>query len=160
MNSLNRPPTHFAAIVQGGHIKSIGVQSLAGTSKIGKERKAVVTRHAEMDAIYKLSDKSCLMKKGGRYELYSVRFRQINGIWVAGNAKPCQQCQNMLIEHGINRVNYTDDEGLLIKGDLKYMRCKPTNGTVIAKRAKDGMKRPPPFRLVGTFSFFSNNCCC
>ncbi len=152
MNNLNRPPTHFAAIVQGGHIKSIGVQSLAGTSKIGKERKTVVTRHAEMDAIYKLSDKSCLMKKGGRYELYSVRFRQINGCWVTGNAKPCEQCQSMLMEHGINRVIYTNDEGKLVKGDLKYMYCKPTNGTVIARRSKIGHKVIPPFRSVGAFT--------
>ena len=56
-------------------------------------------------------------------------------------------------------VIYTNDDGSLVKGDLKYMRCKPTNGTII-KESEDGMKRPPPFRLVGTFSFCSNNCCC
>jgi deoxycytidylate deaminase len=152
MNNLSRPPTHFAAIVQGGHIKSIGVQSLAGTSKIGKGRKKVVTRHAEMDAIYKLSNKSCLMKKGARYELYSVRFRQINGCWVVGNAKPCEQCQNMLMEHGINRVIYSNDAGTLVKGDLKNMHCKPTNGTVIASRSRDGHKMISPFRVIGAFT--------
>lgn len=133
------------------------MQSLAGTSKIGKERRQVVTRHAEMDAIYKLSNKSCLMKKGGRYELYSVRFRKINGCWVVGNAKPCEQCQKMLIEHGINRVIYTNDEGILIKGDLKDMYCRPTNGTVIARRSRVGHNTISPFRMVGAFA--QCHCC-
>ena len=55
----NKCPTHYAAIVISGKILTLGCSGLAGCSKICKH---AVTRHAEMDAINKIKDKSRLRK--------------------------------------------------------------------------------------------------
>lgn len=105
--------------MHSGKIISNGNASLAGTSKLSKK---AVTRHAEMDAIYKLRS----MKRKRRMTLWSLRWKEINGKKILANAKPCAYCQKAAIENGIYRVFYSDESGEIVKGDLRYMSCSLT----------------------------------
>tara|TARA_B100001996_G_scaffold194783_1_gene149147 strand:+ start:1590 stop:1919 length:330 start_codon:yes stop_codon:yes gene_type:complete len=95
-----------------------------------------VTRHAEMDAINKVKDKSRLRKAS----IWSVRWKKVNGEWVLGNAKPCKYCRSLMIRWGIKHVYYSDDNGDIQKENINSMQSKLTSGSVIHLRSNLGYK--------------------
>ena len=106
---------------------------MAGCSKICKP---AVTRHAEMDAINKVKNKSRLRKAS----IWSVRWKKVNGEWVLGNAKPCKYCRSLMIRWGIKYVYYSDDDGIIQKENINNMESKLTSGSVIHLRSNLGYK--------------------
>ena len=121
----NRVSKHYAAIIIGGKIISVGSSNLGGTSKFCCE---AVTRHAEIDAISKVKDKKRLKKA----TLYSIRFStDQNGNEILSNAMPCSSCKNVALQFGIKTIIYSDKDGKLIKSNTEEIDTKHTTGTII-----------------------------
>lgn len=125
MFNPNRVSKHYAAIIIGGKIISVGSSNLGGTSRFCCE---AVTRHAEIDAISKVKDKKRLRKA----TLYSIRFStDQNGNEVLSNAMPCSSCKNVAMQYGIKTIIYSDKDGKLIKSNTEEIDTKHTTGTII-----------------------------
>lgn len=121
----NRVSKHYAAIIIGGKIISVGSSNLGGTSRFCCE---AVTRHAEIDAISKVKDKKRLRKA----TLYSIRFStDQNGNEILSNAMPCSSCKNVAMQYGIKTIVYSDKDGELIKSSTEEINAKYTTGTII-----------------------------
>lgn len=115
---------HYAAITCSGKIMSKGHASFAGSSKICD---VSITRHAEMDAIYKIHKSKRLRK---RAILWSLRWKgDGNGNYILGNARPCLNCKRFAEKNGIRWCYYSTDDGLIKKEEIKDMCCKLTNST-------------------------------
>lgn len=142
----NKPPRHYAAITHSGKIISNGHASLAGCSKLCRH---AVTRHAEMDAIFKVvRSRSNDYNKNRRFfknsVLWSLRWKvkeetfdnQGTDRFVLGNAKPCILCQRIAIKHGIQTVCYSTEEGTIVRENLADMDCYMTGGSRKAELAR------------------------
>ena len=130
----NRVSKHYAAIIIGGKIISVGSSNLGGTSRFCCE---AVTRHAEIDAISKVKDKKRLKKA----ILYSIRFStDQNGNEILSNAMPCSSCKNVAMQYGIKNIVYSDKYGELIKRNTDELNTKHTTGTIINMNRKNSQK--------------------
>jgi tRNA(Arg) A34 adenosine deaminase TadA len=98
---------HAVIITKGGAIVAMGTNRRF--------------KHAEQDALEQLFPNSLQRAlitgklhefHGGRYTVYSFRFRK-DGSW--GMAAPCEDCAMMLGMLGIRKVWYTNGEGQLIR---------------------------------------------
>lgn len=132
----NRLSKHYAAIIIGGKIISVGSSNLGGTSRFCCD---AVTRHAEIDAISKVKDKKRLRKA----TLYSIRFStDKNGNEVLSNAMPCSSCKNVAMQYGIKTIIYSDKDGKLIKSNTEEIDTKHTTGTIINMNRTNSKKMP------------------
>jgi deoxycytidylate deaminase len=117
---------HYAAITCSGKIISKGNSSLAGCTKVCTKS---ITRHAEMDAIYKVKSTKNLVRS--KAVLWSLRWKgDGDGNFVLGNARPCMNCKHVAQKSGIRWVHYSTDDGVIIKEELKNMDCYLTNSTL------------------------------
>ena len=120
----NKCPMHYAAITCSGKILSKGNSSLAGCSKLCSKS---CTRHAEMDAIYKLKNNRVSRHKS---VLWSLRWKgDGKGGYVLGNAQPCLSCKKIAERNGIRWVYYSTDDGVIVKDELKNLDSLLTSAT-------------------------------
>jgi deoxycytidylate deaminase len=137
----NQCPLHYAAIVRSGKILSVGASGLAGCSRLTHN---VVTRHAEMDAICKVSKVSQVICSQSKRRLrnasvWSVRWKcDKNGTFVLANAKPCKACKEVALKIGIRTVYYSNEHGIICKENLIDLDTKYTPATVIHMRSNRG----------------------
>jgi deoxycytidylate deaminase len=121
----NKCPMHYAAITCSGKILSKGNSSLAGCSKVCTKS---CTRHAEMDAIYRVKKNKRMTRN--KVILWSLRWKGDNkGNYVLGNAQPCLNCKRMAEINGIRWVCYSNEEGNIVKEELKNLNCILTSAT-------------------------------
>lgn len=119
---------HWAAVVRSGKILSIGNSGLGRCTRLNRW---AITKHAEMDAINKLNLKE---RQFRRSNLWSIRWKKIDGKYVLANAKPCAICKEIAIQKGFRNVYYSDENGNILKENLLTMTCEYTTASLINMR--------------------------
>lgn len=101
--SISLPHRHVAVIVKGGRVLSIG-RNRYKTHPKSSEEEFSRSVHAEMDAIWKVKDKSILQGA----TIYVARKGRND---LPGMSCPCAKCQEIISKHGMRRAVFTTDHG-------------------------------------------------
>ena len=116
------PKRHISALVKGGKVIACGESTLGGKPYFASSRGR--SCHSEMSAI-KFIGTNVTKRKVSKYTMWNIRWSK-NGEIV--NAKPCQQCQKVLLNIGIRRIVYSTSGGNLIKTKLDNLDCYTSSG--------------------------------
>ncbi len=109
--------------MNGGKILSMGHASLSGAHKINK---SVVTRHAEMDAIWKLASKDSRKLRGAT--VWSIRWGGTNNTDLK-MARPCAHCHNLMKKYHVKKCVYSSWNGDIRCEQVGSMSCYASTGT-------------------------------
>lgn len=112
---LKKKPNHKAILVKGGKTVAYGESTLGGCGKFTK--RDCRTCHAEINCLKALPRK--FYRKPNKLSglvLWSVRWRQDG---TPANALPCAYCRTSLVRLGITACMYTDDDGQILRCDLR-----------------------------------------
>jgi hypothetical protein len=74
--------------------------------------------HAEASVLNDLKIKKTLNKKNKNYDIFVIR-RNKNG--TTSNARPCNDCLNLMKENGIRKVYYSVDNNIIINENINDM---------------------------------------
>jgi len=94
---------HVAVVVKGGRVLSIG-RNRYKTHPKSSEDAFCRSVHAEMDAIWKIKDKSLLQGA----TIYVARKGRND---LPGMSCPCMKCQEIISKHGMRRAVFTTEHG-------------------------------------------------
>jgi deoxycytidylate deaminase len=91
-----------ACLVKSGRVLGKGKNSVNKTNWLAKQAFNYPTIHAEMSALFRLSENDM---RGSILYVYRERKSGLPGL-----AKPCDRCSQILSAYGIKRVCYTTNE--------------------------------------------------
>jgi len=94
---------HVAVIVKGGNVISVG-RNRYKTHPKSSEADFTRSVHAEMDAIWRVKDKSRLQGA----TIYVARKGRND---LPGMSCPCVKCQEIINKHGLRRAVFTTEHG-------------------------------------------------
>jgi tRNA(Arg) A34 adenosine deaminase TadA len=130
----SRNRIHVAYLKQGGHVVSVASNTLNGTAGYITDFRFRngCTCHAEIGCIknVKYCNRQRLFSKG--LSLYSLAYTLTtkNGVvnTVLSNGKPCLICLVTMINIGVSRIYYSDDDGQIQRFDPASLNGRRTDG--------------------------------
>ena len=118
---------HGAVITKGSKIIFTGCNDSNRTKILNKLHTCV---HSEVDVINKLI-KYLKRKHGKDYHKYSKKYtlwvvrlvkkHKDDTEYIISNSEPCYFCKKTIEEHGIQKINYSDNLGKIIKQKIDRM---------------------------------------
>lgn len=80
--------------------------------------------------------KQVKLKNVKKHDLFVIRVSNKNDQEQLVNARPCENCLNMMKKIGINRVYYSDDDGNIISENVKDMISLHSSSVIIKIHTK------------------------
>jgi len=123
-NNWKNPKGHISALTKGGKVILYGESNLGGVPNCCRSRGS--SCHSEMEVVKHLQNKlNNNDRKIKKYIIWNIRWSKSGEIV---NSKPCKNCQESLINIGMQYIVYSTDDGTFVKERIANLNCKKSSG--------------------------------